>query len=115
MPGMGSPGMMGGGMGMQQGPHAGTAQNPVGAPPSIVGEGFSQPGTLPSPDSSLISKPSNTVQNVHHAVLICDQTRNFVPIVDLELNFWNYCSIILEQHHISVQKSCGGRNFLTAF
>ena len=62
MPGMGSPGMMGGGMGMQQGPHAGTVQNPVGAPPSIVGEGFSNPGTLPSPDSSLISKQSNTAK-----------------------------------------------------
>ena len=62
MPGMGSPGMTGGGMGMQQGPRAGTAQNPVGAPPSIVGEGFSNPGTLPSPDSSLISKPSNTAK-----------------------------------------------------
>ena len=60
MPGMGSPGTMGGGM--QQGPRAGTAQNPVGAPPSIVGEGFSNPGTLPSPDSSLISKPSNTAK-----------------------------------------------------
>ena len=62
MSGMGSPGMMAGGMGMQQGPHAGTVQNPVGAPPSIVGEGFSQPGTLPSPDSSLVSKPSNTTK-----------------------------------------------------
>ena len=50
MPGMGSPGMAGGGMGMQQGPRSGTAQNPVGAPPSIIGEGFSNPGTLPSPD-----------------------------------------------------------------
>jgi hypothetical protein len=59
MPGMGSSGMTGGGMGMQQGPRAGTAQNPVGAPPSIIGEGFSNPGTLPSPDSSLVSKLSN--------------------------------------------------------
>ena len=58
MPGMGSPGMTGGGMGMQQGPRAGTAQNPVGAPPSIVGEGFSDPGTLPSPDPSLIARSS---------------------------------------------------------
>ena len=60
MPGMGSPGMVGGGM--QQGSRVGTAQNPVGAPPSIVGEGFSNPGTLPSPDSSLISNPSNTAK-----------------------------------------------------
>ena len=60
MPGMGSPGMAGGGM--QQGSRVGTTQNPVGAPPSIVGEGFSNPGTLPSPDSSLISKPSNTAK-----------------------------------------------------
>jgi hypothetical protein len=59
MPGMGSPGTMGGGMGMQQVPRAGTAQNPVGAPPSIVGEGFNQPGTLPTPDPSLTPKPSN--------------------------------------------------------
>ena len=59
MPGMGSPGTMGGGMGMQQGPRAGTSQNPVGAPPSIVGEGFSNPGTLPSPNPSLVPKSSN--------------------------------------------------------
>ena len=59
MSGMGSPGTMGSGMGMQQVPRAGTAQNPVGAPPSIVGEGFNQPGTLPTPDPSLVPKPSN--------------------------------------------------------
>jgi len=62
MSGMGSPGMMGGGMGMQQGQRAGTAQNPVGAPPSIVGEGFSDPGTLPSPDPSLVPRSSNIVK-----------------------------------------------------
>lgn len=56
MPGMGSPGMMSG-MGMNQ-PRAGTAQNPVGRPPSIVsaGQGFNEPGTLPSPDPALMPK-----------------------------------------------------------
>jgi len=55
MPGMGAPGMAGGGMGIP--PRAGTQQNPVGAPPSIIttSEGFGQPGTLPTPDPSLIS------------------------------------------------------------
>ena len=54
MPGMGQPGMMAGGMG--QPPRSGTAENPVGAPPSIMGtpEAFSQPGTLPTPDPSLL-------------------------------------------------------------
>ena len=51
--------MVGGGMGMQQGPRSGTAQNPVGAPPSIIGEGFSNPGTLPSPDPSIVPRQSN--------------------------------------------------------
>ena len=59
MPGMGSPGMMAG-MGMQQPPRAGTPDNPVGAPPSVISaqQGFSDPGTLPSPDPSLIAKSS---------------------------------------------------------
>ena len=59
MPGMGSPGMMGG-MGMQQPPRAGTPDNPVGSPPSVISaqQGFSDPGTLPSPDPSLIAKSS---------------------------------------------------------
>ena len=54
MPGMGQPGTM---PGMNAGPRAGTAENPVGAPPSIMGtpEAFSQPGTLPTPDPSLVS------------------------------------------------------------
>jgi len=54
MPGMGNPGMMAGGM--QPGPRAGTAENPVGGPPSVMStpEAFSQPGTLPSPDPSLL-------------------------------------------------------------
>lgn len=57
MPGMGSPGMMGGGM--QPPPRAGTSDNPVGAPPSVISaqQGFSQPGTLPTPDPTLIAKP----------------------------------------------------------
>lgn len=56
MPGMGTPGMMPG----MNTPRVGTAQNPVGAPPSIVSasDAFSQPGTLPSPDPSLIQKSS---------------------------------------------------------
>jgi hypothetical protein len=54
MPGMGQPGMMAGGM--QPGPRAGTAENPVGGPPSVMStpEAFNQPGTLPSPDPSLL-------------------------------------------------------------
>jgi len=59
MPGMGSPGMMG----MQQPPaRAGTSENPVGAPPSVISaqQGFNQPGTLPTPDSSLISRPPSS-------------------------------------------------------
>ena len=53
MPGMGQPGMM---PGMNTGPRTGTAENPVGAPPSIMGtpEAFNQPGTLPTPDPSLL-------------------------------------------------------------
>ncbi len=53
MPGMGAgPGAAG----MQMPPRAGTADAPVGAPPSIVsaGQGFGRPGTLPSPDPSLV-------------------------------------------------------------
>ncbi len=61
MPGMGQPGMMGS-PGMVP-PRAGTAANPVGGPPGIVSaqEGFADPGTLPSPDPSLI--PRQTVSN----------------------------------------------------
>jgi hypothetical protein len=61
MPGMGSPGMMGG-MGMQSAARAGTNQNPVGAPPSVISaqQGFSDPGTLPPPDPSLISRPAGS-------------------------------------------------------
>ena len=59
MPGMGSPGMMGGGMGMAPPPRVGSAENPVGGPPSVVSaqQGFGEPGTLPSPDPSLIQRP----------------------------------------------------------
>ena len=59
MPGMGQPGMMAGGMG--QPPRSGTAENPVGAgPPGIVSaqEAFGDPGTLPSPDPSLMPRQS---------------------------------------------------------
>ena len=61
MPGMGAAGMMaGGGMpGGMQPPRTGTAASPVGAPPGIVsaGQGFAQPGTLPSPDPTLMPPP----------------------------------------------------------
>ena len=52
MPGMGQPGMMPGGVP----PRSGTADNPVGGPPSVMGtnEAFNQPGTLPTPDPSLL-------------------------------------------------------------
>ena len=58
MPGMGTPGMMGGGM--QPGSHPGTAQNPVGGPASVISAGgsFNEAGTLPSPDPSLIQQPT---------------------------------------------------------
>lgn len=63
MPGMGPAGMAaGGGMpgaGMAAPPpRLGTAASPVGAPPQIVsaGQGFGQPGTLPSPDPSLMQQ-----------------------------------------------------------
>ena len=58
MPGMGTPGMMAGGM--QPGPRSGTAQNPVGGPASVIsaGGGFSDAGTLPTPDPSLVPKQS---------------------------------------------------------
>ena len=62
MPGMGSPGMMGG-MGIQHSAaRIGTNQNPVGAPPSVISaqQGFSQPGTLPTPEPSLISRPTGS-------------------------------------------------------
>ena len=61
MPGMGQPGMMAG-SGMVP-PRAGTAENPVGGPPGIVSaqEAFGDPGTLPSPDPSLM--PRQTVSN----------------------------------------------------
>jgi hypothetical protein len=54
MPGMGNPGMMAGGM--QPGPRSGSAENPVGGPPSVMStpDAFSQPGTLPTPDPSLL-------------------------------------------------------------
>ena len=61
MPGMGSPGMMGG-MGMTPPPRSGTNQNPVGAPPSVISaqQGFGEPGTLPTPEPSLISQSAGS-------------------------------------------------------
>ena len=57
MPGMGAPGMMPGGM---PGTRPGTAENPVGGPASVIsaGGGFSNAGTLPTPDPSLLPKQS---------------------------------------------------------
>ena len=63
MPGMGQPGMMAGGAGQ---PRAGTAENPVGGgPPGIVSaqEAFGDPGTLPSPDPSLMPRQMVPQQN----------------------------------------------------
>ena len=64
MPGMGSPGMMGG-MGIPSEPPRGSASNPVGGPPGIVSakEGFGEPGTLPSPDPSLMPRRTTNVSN----------------------------------------------------
>jgi len=61
MPGMGSPGMMAGGMG-QTAARAGTAENPVGGPASVVTarEGFGEPGNLPTPEQALIPESSNS-------------------------------------------------------
>ncbi len=57
MPGMGTPGMMPGGMPETR---PGTAENPVGGPASVIsaGGGFSDAGTLPTPDPSLVPKQS---------------------------------------------------------
>ncbi len=59
MPGMGSPGMMGA---PPPPARAGTSENPVGVPPSVISaqQGFNQPGSLPTADPSLISKPSGS-------------------------------------------------------
>ncbi len=59
MPGMGQPGMMGGGMNPP--PRSGTKDNPVGGPPGIVSakEAFGDAGTLPSPDPSMMPKRSS--------------------------------------------------------
>ena len=61
MPGMGQPGVMGGGSAPP--PRAGTADNPVGGPPGIVSaqQGFGDPGTLPTPDPALMPRrPATT-------------------------------------------------------
>jgi len=63
------PGMMGGGMGTmpsgQAAPRAGTSQNPVGVPPSVVSsnEAFGEPGTLPTPDPALMPRSSSMIPN----------------------------------------------------
>lgn len=71
MPGMGPAGMAAGGgmpgagMAAQPPPRMGTAASPVGAPPQIVsaGQGFGQPGTLPSPDPGLVQQaPASSAQ-----------------------------------------------------
>ena len=64
MPGMGTPGMMPGGMATPPGPRSGTAENPVGGPASVISTAtsFDNAGTLPTPDPSLVSKPSNTAK-----------------------------------------------------
>jgi len=60
MPGMGSPGMMAGGMGTPQTARTGTAENPVGGPASVVSrEAFGDVGTLPSPDPILVPRSSS--------------------------------------------------------
>lgn len=65
MPGMGSPGMMPGGAGMSQTARMGTAQNPVGGPPSVVSarDAFNEPGTLPSSGQSFSSQSKGSDQS----------------------------------------------------
>lgn len=57
MPGMGSPGMT-----IPPTSKRGTADNPVGGPPGIVSaqESFSEPGTLPTPDPTLLPRQTDT-------------------------------------------------------
>lgn len=64
MPGMGSHGMAGG-MGIPQAPRPGTADNPVGGPPGIVSaaQAFGEPGTLPTPDPSLMPRQMSSANN----------------------------------------------------
>lgn len=70
MPGMGPGGMMAGGM---QAPRMGTAASPVGAPPEIIsaGQGFAQPGTLPSPDPALVGQPAAAPPAAARACAAC--------------------------------------------
>lgn len=63
-----SPGLMPGmtgGMGFPSGPRPGSAANPIGGPPGIVSakETFGEPGTLPSPDPSLMPRQSQSIGN----------------------------------------------------
>lgn len=75
MPGMGPGGMMAGqgmaGAGVMTAPRAGTAGNPVGGPPGIVSasDAFGEPGTLPTPDPSLM--PKRTVTHPQNACGAC--------------------------------------------
>lgn len=75
VPGMGPAGMAPGGMapGGMQAPRMGTAASPVGAPPGIVsaGQGFAQPGTLPSPDPALIAQPAPAPPAAGNACASC--------------------------------------------
>lgn len=61
MQGMGSPGMMG----VPLGSRPGSSSNPVGRPPGIVSarESFGEPGTLPSPDPSLVPRNTTSISN----------------------------------------------------
>ena len=71
MPGMGQPGMAGG---MNPPPRAGTAGNPVGGgPPGIVSaqESFSDVGTLPSPDPSLMPRQTAPPQQAGNGCSSC--------------------------------------------
>jgi hypothetical protein len=65
MPRVGMPGMMGG-IGMQA-PRAGTKENPVGVPPSVVSakQAFGDIGTLPSPDPNLTAQSSKISKCQH--------------------------------------------------
>ena len=71
MPGMGQPGMAGG---MNPPPRAGTSGNPVGGgPPGIVSaqESFSDVGTLPSPDPSLMPRQTAPPQQAGNGCSSC--------------------------------------------
>ncbi|WOV93847.1 MAG: zinc ribbon domain-containing protein [Candidatus Nitrosoabyssus spongiisocia] len=59
-----APGMMSPGMNPSVDPRMGTVDNPVGRPPGIVStDEFSSPGTLPTPDPSLVSQSTAQCSN----------------------------------------------------